>query len=466
VEKLPQIDQSFTKVFDDENDKFFRRYKLKHDRCDIIGENSELSYSLGCNLVFTEKVGDVHAKIKVARTLIDQGFVSWGLDLFGDGKIKINYNITSETVTNSFNKKYQETPYPYPSLMTKLDKDGYFKDDSSELDLSVAYLKDLNQGKYKYFDLVTDSKIAQHIYTVLDIEDKKYRNKKELVNTIYRYQFNDPNLFIDGKIPKGAVFEKNPTTQKTELKTPADETYESIKLKLRRKLNQDLKDKVNFYDGPKKEFEALKKKAEEGFTTNANPKQAEDSAKDTTMSALNKMADTLKSECKLSKQADSLTLSKIEEGIVAELTSASPKKDDNSIDLRKAINGDASFVYANPTDRTRLIDAIFDYQVGSVQTIRLGKPIFANEFSGGEDKQVLLGWDGIINLNGGVFNKVMENVSKRLGCERKKPIEQPIDLTEMSPPMKKLPIPMPSPDSNKPEATTSPNSRATELTEP
>ena len=174
------------------------------------------------------------------------------------------------------------------------------------------------------------------------------------------------------------------------------------------------------------------------------------------------MVDTLKSECK------DLSLSKIEEAIVAELTSASPNKYDNSIDLRKAISGDISIYPTYPTYTSRLIEAIFDYQVGSVKIIKVnrqGLPILANE-SGGEDKQVLSGWDGIINLNGGVFNKVMENVSKQLGCERKKPIEQPIDLPVMSPPMKKLPIPMPSPDSNKPEATTSPNSRATEFTEP
>jgi hypothetical protein len=441
VEKLPEIDQNFTKVLNSESDKFFKRYQPKPDRCDIILANSELTY-LGCNTNFTEK-GDDSTKIKIASALVDQGFVSWGIDLFGDRRFKIDYNITTETVTNPFKKIYLETPYP--SLMDKLTKNDYFNSKSSEpeTELSIAYFEDLNQGKYKYYGLVSGDRISKHIYTILNVEDKKYRNKRELVNAIYRYQVKDINLFIDGKIPKGAVFEKNPTNPKVTIKTPADETYESIKLKLRRKLNQDLKDKVNYSDEKlRKEFEALKKKAEDAFTTNANPKQGDDPTRDTTKSALDKMVDILKNECKESNQGQTLLLSKIEEGIVAELTSASPKKDNNSIDLRKAMNRDVSLVIGDSTDRTRLIGAIFDYQVGSVRTIKVNGqglpiPIYVQS---GEDKEVLLGWDGIINLNGGVFIKVMENVSKQLGCERKKPIEQPIDLPLMSPPMKKLPI--------------------------
>ena len=424
VEKLPEIDQNFTKVLN-ESDKFFRRYQPKPDRCDIILANSELTYS-GCNTNFTEK-GDDSTKIKIASTLVDQGFVSWRIDLFGDGKFKIDYNITTETVTNPFKQKYQETPYP--SLIAKLEKDDDFNNNSSEqpTKLSIAYFEDLNNGKYKYYGLVSGDKIAKHIYTVLAVED--YR-KKELVNAIYRYQVKDVNLFIDGKMPKGAVFEKNPTSQKNELKAPADDTYESIKLRLRRNLNQDLKDKVKSDEKVKKEFEDLKKKAEGGFTINANTKPGDDPTKDTTKSALNKMVDSFQpKDPKDPKDAKGSYICKkqpnqaeIEEVIVAELTSASPEeKNDNKIDLKTAINGDPSSVHANPTDRTRLIDAIFDYQIGSVNTIKVnrqGLPLLPNE-QGGEDKEVLAGWDGIINLNGGVFNKVMENVSKQLGCQKK-----------------------------------------------
>jgi hypothetical protein len=421
VEKLPEIDQSFTKILNNESEKFFRRYQPKPDRCDIILANSEL-YS-GCNINFTQK-GDESTKIKIASTLVDQGFVSWRIDLFGDGKFKIDYNITTEKVTNSFKQKYQETPYP--SLIDKLGKDDYFNNNSSEqpTKLSIAYFEDLNQGKYKYYDLVSGDKIAKDIYTVLGVED--YR-KKELVNAIYRYQVKDINLFIDGKIPKGTVVEKDPTSQKTKVKTPADDTYESIKLRLRRNLNQDLREKFTSDENLKKEFEALKKKAEDGFTVYANPKQVETSetnttnTTNTTKSALNKIVDTLKKQCNPPNQGQAPSQSQIEEAIVAELTSASPEqKNDNKIDLTKAIDGKDAVVVGKPNDRTRLIAAIFDYQIGSVNIIKVNRqvlPISANEQ--GEDKEVLSGWDGIINLNGGVFNKVMENVSKQLGCQKK-----------------------------------------------
>ena len=418
VQKLPEIDQNFTEVLNSESDKFFRRYQPKPDRCDIILANSEQTY-LGCTIGFTEK-GDKSTKFKIASALINQGFVSWGLDLFGSEKFKIDYNITTEKVTNSFMQKYQETPYP--SLIAKLEKDDYFNDNLSEPapELTKAYFDDLNQGKYKYYGLVSDDKIANHIYTILD---NKYRNKKELVNAIYRYQVKDINLFVDGKIPKGAVFEKNPTTQKNELKTPADATYESIKLKLRRNLNQDLREKFASVEILKKEFEALKKKAEERFTINANSKKGETPDINTTKSALNKMVDIFQPK----DAKDSYTCknkpnqAEIEEGIVAELTSASPEqKNDNKIDLRKVID-DGDNILAQNQDKNRLIDAIFDYQVGSVNTIKVnrqGFPTTASE-QGGEDKEVLSGWDGIINLDGGLFNKIMENVSKQLGCQKK-----------------------------------------------
>jgi hypothetical protein len=421
VQKLPEIDQSFTKVLNDESNKFFRRYQPKPDRCDIILANSEITY-LGCNTNFTDK-GDESTKIKIASALVDQGFVSWRIDLFGDGKFKIDYNITTEKVTNPFMQKYQETPYP--SLMDKLEKDDYFKDNSLEpaTELTKAYFEDLNAGKYKYYGLVSDDKIANHIYTVLD---KKYRNKKELVNAIYRYQVKDINLFVDGKIPKGAVVEKgNKDLNKTVIKTPSDTTYESIKLKLRRNLNQDLREKFPSDAKLRKEFEELKKKAEDGFTVYANPKQSETSetnTTNTTKSALNKIVDTLKKQCNPPNQGQAPSQSQIEEAIVAELTSASPEqKNDNKIDLTKAMSGvESYYAYGNP-DRTRLIDAIFDYQIGSVNIIKVnrqGLPLPPNE-QGGEDKEVLSGWDGIINLNGGVFNKVMESVSKQLGCQKK-----------------------------------------------
>ena len=314
----------------------------------------------------------------MSRTLVDQGFVSWRIDLFGDGKFKIDYNITTETVTNPFKQIYLETPYP--SLMDKLTKNDYFNSNFSEpeTELSIAYFEDLNQGKYKYYGLVSDDKIAKHIYTVLDVEDKKYRNKRELVNAIYRYQVKDINLFIDGKIPKGAVLEKNPISQKTELKTPADDTYESIKIKLRRKLNQDLKEKFASDEKLKKEFELLKKKAEEGFIVNANPKEGDPPTKETTKSALINMVDTLANMCKESNQGQGLTLLNIEEAIVAELTSASPEqKNDNNIDLKTAIDGQNPDILGESKDLEIIVE--FDKEAKTVSITDTGVGMTKND---------------------------------------------------------------------------------------
>lgn len=399
VKKLPEIDQSFTQALNNKSNKFFERYQLtKPNKCDIItAKPEELSYS-GCNLVFDNKAEE-QTKRKVAIILLDQGFISWNLNLFGDEKIKINYNITPEKIIDSFNKKYQETPYP--SLIAKLESEKYFDDNKSGTELTEAYTKDLNYGKYKYYDLVTIDKIASHLYVVLGIEGKKYRDKEELVKAIYRYQVKDNNLFVDGKVPKGAVTEQDPRDpSKTIVKAPENDTYESIKLKLRRNLNQDLRAKIDSDRRLKADFEALRKKAEAGFTRNANAESGKDPTANTTQAALKKMVDSLSNQelydCKQ-------TTEQIREAIVAELTSASPKQDKtSSINLRDALEIPSS------SSRDSLIDAIFDYQVG--------KLIKENE------KEVVSGWDGTINPDpdGGVFKNVMKNVSKQLGCQKKK----------------------------------------------
>ena len=389
-----------------ETEEYFKRYQYKPNVCDILMGGDESKYNECFKFLPTPTSDnsefDLSRQSFFVNSLKRLNLIVVNLShptvKIRWKPIKLKYELIKDNIVKIFKDKYSENPYP--SLLKKLDSDNVFQDSANKKSLEV-YTKKLSDGKYRRYNVAKDDLISGYLQNdILKIDSDSYLDQVKLAKAIYRYQFNDKNLFVNGLA--------------SENQSP--ETFEFIKLEIRRKLNEAIRENSTY----KQEFPNFKSTAMNRFDDSSlgTVSIKDDQGKD--IEVINSTKAALEFIVKYWGEqytCSSANALPVQASLFDELNSVTPEYDlkrnddlTNKDDLNKKSNLFQDAIDNKNNKREELISAIFDYQIVSF-----------------DDKQKqYFGWDGIINPNGATFKNIktnvgkrLENVSSKLGCQKR-----------------------------------------------
>jgi hypothetical protein len=390
----------------DKANEYFKRYQYKPDVCDILIDGDESKYNECLKFIPTptsdNQEFDSNRQSFFENSLKRINLIAADLShptvKISWQPIKLKYELIKDNIVKVFKDKYSEKPYL--SLLKKLDSNKVFQDSINKKALEV-YTKKLNDGKYKRYDVAKDDLISGYLQNdILKIDSDSYQDQVKLAKAIYRYQFNDKNLFVNGLV--------------SEDRSP--ETFQLIKLEIRRKLNEAIRENSTY----KEEFPSFKSKALKRFDDSSLGKISIKDGQEDDVQVLDSTKAALEFIVKYwSEQytCSSVNALLVQASLFDELNSVTLKYDLKKNDdlTNKEYSNRKSNLFQDAVDnnnnnRENLISAIFDYQIGYFD----------------DKKQQYYGWDGIITPGGGSFNNIktnvgkrLENVSSKLGCQKR-----------------------------------------------